>query len=68
MFSLTCILTKNDAEFLPIETMWNFQPEKLDRKKARGKKRGYFDHRNYIEKVGGNYVEIRQNLVFHVST
>ena len=27
-----------------------------------------FDHRNYIEKVPGNDVEIRRSLVFHVST
>ena len=32
------------------------------------KRRGFFDHQNYVEKVLGNEVEIRQNLVFDVST
>ena len=36
--------------------------------KSMWKRRGFFDQRNYIEKVRGNDVEIRQNLVFDVST
>ena len=32
------------------------------------KRRGFFDQRNYIEKVRGNDVETRQNLVLDVST
>ena len=32
------------------------------------KQRGFFDQRNYIQKVRGNEVEIRRNLVFEVST
>ena len=31
------------------------------------KRRGFFDQRNYIEKVRGNDVEIRRNLAFDVS-
>ena len=36
--------------------------------KSTWKQCGFFDHRNYIEKVRGNDVEIRRNLVFDVST
>ena len=32
------------------------------------KQHGFFDQRNYIEKVRGNDMEIRQNLVFDLST
>ena len=36
--------------------------------KSTRKQRGFFDQRNYIQKVRGNEVEIRRNLVFEVST
>ena len=36
--------------------------------KSMWKQRGFFDHRNYIQKVRGNDVEIRRNLVYNVST
>ena len=49
-----------------VETTWIFQPVKLRRKKYM-KRRGFFDRRNYIEKVRGSDMEIRRNLVFDVS-
>ena len=45
----------NDVDFSTIE-------------RSTWKRRGFFDQRNYIEKVRGNDVEIRQNLVLDVST
>ena len=48
----------NDVDFSSIE---------ITSKKSMWKQRGFFDHRNYVEKVRGNDVEIRQNLVFDVS-
>ena len=50
-----------------VETTWIFRPSKLHRKST-WKPRGFFDQRNHIEKVRGNDVEIRRNLVFDVST
>ena len=50
-----------------VEITWIFRPAKLCRKKY-VERREFFDHRNYIENVQGNDVEIRQNLVFDVST
>ena len=46
----------------------NFWTSKITSKKSTWKPRGFFDHQNYIEKVRGNDVEIRRNLVFDVST
>ena len=53
-----------------VETRWIFRPSKLHRKKyvETTKRREFFDQRNYIEKVRGNDVEIRRNLVFDVPT
>ena len=36
--------------------------------KSTWKQRGFFDQRNYIEKVRGNCVETRRNLVFPMPT
>ena len=62
----------------------DFRPEKLHRKKyvetigildhqnyterSKWKRPEFFDQRYYIEKVRGNDMEVRQNLVFNVST
>ena len=51
-----------------VETTCIFRREKLHRKKVTWEQRGYFDHRNYAEKVRGHDVEIRLNSVFKVST
>ena len=50
-----------------MEITWIFGPAKL-RQKSAWKQRGFFGHRNYIEKVCGNDVEIHRNLVIDVST
>ena len=45
----------------------DFSTIEITSKKVRGKGRGFFDQRNYIE-VCGNDVESHQNLVFGIST
>ena len=52
MFSLACKLTKNDVEFLPIETrkQRGFFDHQNYTEKSIWKQRGFFDHRNYVEK------------------
>ena len=49
-----------------METTWVFRPEKFHRKKY-VKKSGFFDQRNYMEKVRENDVEVRRNLVLNIS-
>ena len=49
-----------------VETTWIFRLSKLH-EKSTWKQQGFFDQRNSIEKVRGNDVEIRRNLVFHLS-
>ena len=49
-----------------VKTRWIFRPSK-SHQKCTWKQRGFFDHRNYIEKVCGNDLEIFRNLVFDVS-
>ena len=77
MFSLACILTKNEVEFLPIEISLekvrvnnvDFSTIEITSKKVRGSDVGFsISERNYIKKVHGNDVEIRRNLVLDVST
>ena len=50
-----------------VETAWIFRPANHV-KKSTWKRRGFFDQRNYIEKVRENDVEIRRNLAFGVLT
>ena len=52
-------ITAREITSIKVESTWN--------------RRGFFDHwffdqQNYIKKVDGNDVEIRQNLVFDAST
>ena len=46
-------------------TKWIFRSTKIHRK-CTSKQRGFFDQRNYIEKVRGTDMEIRRHLVFDV--
>ena len=46
----------------------DFSTREIAPKKSTWKRRGFFDQRNYIEKVRGNDAEIDQNLVFDVLT
>ena len=43
-----------------------FSTREISSKKVR-KKSGFFDQRNYMEKVRENDVEVRRNLVFNIS-
>ena len=65
MFSLTCILTKNNVEFLPIEILMEnvransvFFDHQNYVEKSKWKQRGFFDQRNYIEKSMWKNVDI----------
>ena len=61
MFSLACNLTKNDAEFLPIEISskkvrvnnMDFSARRNFVEKSMCDQHGFFDHQNYIEKSMG---------------
>ena len=53
------------------KSMWKqreFSDHRNYIKNSTCKRRGFFDQRHYIEKVRGNDVEIRRNLVFGIST
>ena len=53
------IVCENGLSFWTIE---------ITSKKSTWKRRGFFDQQNYVAKIRGKDVEIRQNLVFDVST
>ena len=49
------------------ETTWIFRPSKLH-EKSTWKQHGFFDQRNYIEKVRGNDVEICRSSTYQHNT
>ena len=67
-------LTKNSVEFLPLEISSkkvhgknvDISTSKITSNKVCGNNAYFLDHRNYIEKVRGNDVEICRNLIFDV--
>ena len=76
MFLLACNLTKNDVQFFARrhfveKNTWKrlgFFNHRNYVEKCTWNRRELFEKRNHIKKVCANYVEIRRNLIFDVST